>query len=71
MRGSEHGFTKEVFNERVVGNSPTLILVKSTADQVFGGFTSVRWSVPSEDTLHPDKSAFLFSVSKNSKHVPY
>ena len=71
MRGSEHGFTKEAFNRLVVGKSPTLILVKSNYKKVFGAFTSIRWAIPAEDTLYPDKTSFLFSITQNTKHVPY
>ena len=69
MRGSEHGFTKEAFNARVVGSSPTLILIKSALNKVFGGFTSVPWSTPKATTQYPDKTAFLFSMSHGTKHI--
>ena len=39
MRGSEHGFTKEKFWDRVCGIAPTLSVFKSHLGKVFGGYT--------------------------------
>ena len=55
----------------MVGNSPTLILIKAHTNLIFGGFTSVPWECHEEEVDLPDESAFLFSVSKNTKHIPY
>ena len=44
MRGSEHGFTKEQFWDRVCGKAPTLSVFKSkNYNRVFGGYTNEAW----------------------------
>jgi hypothetical protein len=44
MRGSEHGFTKEEFQKRVYGVSPTLSVFSSHLGRVFGGYTTEAWA---------------------------
>lgn len=42
-RGSEDGFSTESFHRLCDGISPTLTIIKSEHNKVFGGFTSVSW----------------------------
>lgn len=60
---------------------PTLTIIKSEHDKVFGGFTKQSWAHPkivkdNEDSQYgqvdypiPDRDAFLFSVDHQSFHL--
>ena len=70
MTGSKDGFSSEKFNELCVNQGPTLTVIQSHLDLLFGGFTSVNWR--KETNSHSqDESAFIFSLTKNSIHRPY
>jgi hypothetical protein len=37
--------------------------------EVFGGYTKVRWQLPEvDDSGHIDEDAFLFQLTKKTKH---
>jgi hypothetical protein len=42
-RGSEDGFTSQMFHQKCDDQGSTLVIVKSKEGFVFGGFTSVSW----------------------------
>lgn len=42
-QGSKHGWKVSDFHKNCDGKGPTLTVLKSSAGQVFGGFTSVPW----------------------------
>ena len=42
----------------------TLVLIKSSGNRRFGGFTSVNWESSSNNIWKDDKNAFLFSLDK-------
>ncbi len=42
-RGSDHGFTASAIHNKCDNRGPTLAIVKSDNEQVFGGFTNVCW----------------------------
>ncbi|TNV81686.1 hypothetical protein FGO68_gene17685 [Halteria grandinella] len=74
-RGTQHGFTLPALHAALDTRGPLLFLVKSaTHNQVFGGYTSKPWSTPPPDMdskFHYDHNAFIFSLSKKSKHLPF
>ncbi len=43
-RTSEHGYTGESFHEYCDNKGPTLIVIKSSGDWLFGGYTTRSWS---------------------------
>ena len=45
-RGSEDGFTAAVFHEKCDHKGPTLIIIKSEFDKIFGAFTDIDWNSP-------------------------
>ena len=67
MTGSKDGFTIDKFNELCVDKGPTLTVIKSHLDLLFGGFTSVPWM---KKGASQDESAFIFSLTKDSIHRP-
>lgn len=49
-----------------IDKGPTIFLVKSEKQKIFGGFSSVSW--PGKDKSVSDKKAFLFSLTHKTKH---
>jgi hypothetical protein len=44
---------------------PTLVIIKTTAGKIFGGFTKANWDSHADK---PDSSSFVFSVDKFTKY---
>jgi hypothetical protein len=60
------GWTADQIHAKIDGQAPTITIVKTTKNKIFGGFTTVPWdktSGPKSDT-----SAFIFSVDLYSKY---
>ena len=51
------------------GKGPTLTVVQSEHEQIFGGYTSIPWS--RSIAYHTDSSAFLFQLNRSTLHFPY
>jgi hypothetical protein len=71
IRASLDGFNKHAFQDFLTNNSPLLILIKSEKNQIFGGYSSVAFptSRPSLDSpSRSDDNAFIFSLTKKTKH---
>ena len=43
-RASEHGYTAKSFYEYCDDKGPTLIIIKSSEEWIFGGYTTQSWS---------------------------
>jgi hypothetical protein len=64
-RSSRDGANAAAFHRRCDAQGPTLTLIRDTAGNVFGGYTSLQWSSPAtsaRDVRLNDHTAFLFSV---------
>lgn len=59
-RASRDGYTAQAFHQFCDGCFPTMCVIRSTNDCIFGGFTSIPWSSTSADK--PDAVAFLFTL---------
>lgn len=57
-RGSRDGFTHKAFHSLCDNQGPTIILIRSSQEQVFGGYASVSWN--SEGEKFGDGKSFLF-----------
>ena len=62
-QGSRDGFRTYNFNSHCDDKPNTLIILKSTSGNVFGGFTRAQWN--STGLWQFDKSAFIFSLVNN------
>jgi hypothetical protein len=69
-RGSEDGFTTAAFHKLCDGISPSLTIIKSEHDRVFGAFTTIPWGLtygkngqPVASAYKKDKEAFIFSFT--------
>ncbi|TNV83808.1 hypothetical protein FGO68_gene6930 [Halteria grandinella] len=73
FQSSVHGLNFNSFHRQCGGKKNLLIFVKSKVyNQVFGGFTSIKLSIPSGDEelfyYHRDPNAFIFQLTKGTKH---
>ena len=59
-RASKDGFKISYFYARCKEHSPTLTIIKTTNNYVFGGYTKANWSC--DERWVPDKSAYIFSL---------
>lgn len=66
-RGNVNGFSSGSFYSRCAGKPKTLVLIESTNNFVFGGYTDVGWG--SGGRFISDSNAFIFSLT-NSKNKP-
>lgn len=63
-KASVHGFSAKDFHRHCDNHSNTLVIIKTTNNSVFGGFTSLNWTQTKKQAHYkPDKQAFLFSFS--------
>src|SRR5579883_3394742 len=60
-RGSRDGFTKEKFHQLCDNIPCTLTLVRSSNENIFGGYVEQEWDQSDKDKYDPN--AFLFSLT--------
>ena len=65
-RGSRDGFTTQTFHSQCDYLSPTISLIRSDRNKIFGGYTEQTWNY--SGTYKRDDEAFLFSFSNNEKY---
>lgn len=63
FKSSRDGNTSEDFHKFCDGKGPTISVIKTKENNVFGGFLNIQWK--SEGEGHKDNKAFLFSFKKN------
>jgi len=65
-RATRDGFRAKDFHRKCDNFENTLVVIKSTEGNVFGGFASKPWNstptVGSKKGYVPDQSAFIFSL---------
>ncbi len=70
-RASEHSFSKASFEDICVNKGPTLSVIQSDNNRVFGGYTSKNWIRYEKDDNHysytTDDKAWLFSFDHQTK----
>lgn len=72
FNAKKHGFSAAEFHRCCDGKKPTLILCKTLfSNQIFGAFSSIAWEGPSVPQYKTDRSSFLFSFTKKTKHSIY
>jgi hypothetical protein len=62
FRGITHGWSNEKFHQLCDDNGPTITIIKSKAERVFGGFTQKSWG--NIKKYKKDESAFIFSIDR-------
>ena len=64
---STHGYNCEDFHKYCDNKNPTLVLIQTTTNRIFGGFTPLKWNVD-EKPLDPNNKTFIFSLDLNKKY---
>ena len=64
-KGSQDGFGAATFHSKCNNKGPTLTVIKSNNDKIFGGYTSEPWR--SRDSWGADSNAFIFSLTHKMK----
>jgi hypothetical protein len=59
FKGSRDGWTKEIFAGKVFNKGATLILIKTSKNAIFGGYTSFKWE--DSNDYKRDTEAFVFN----------
>lgn len=65
-KGTRDGANSFSFHSKCNNKGPTLTLIKSTSDKIFGGYTSFSWKTESCG-YHYDSTAFIFSLTNAQK----
>ena len=67
---SIHGYSAYDFHQYCDNMGPTLILIKTTKDRIFGGFTTLNWKEESEKGVKFDENdeTFIFSLNLMKKY---
>jgi len=68
-RASQDGFQASDFHSKCDEKPNTLVIIKSTNDKIFGGYTERSWSGASISVDKPDSNAFIFSLT-NKENRP-
>lgn len=63
FRASAHGFSAQAFHTQCDSLSPLLIIVQSSRNEVFGGYTTVGWSRAAGVGYIPAETGFLFGFT--------
>ena len=66
---SEQGSNSKDFHKYCDNQGPTLLLIETKDNKIFGGFTSLNWKLPEniERLIDSSDSTFLFSLSPKKK----
>jgi len=67
-RGSRDGFAAKKFHEKCDNEGPTICIVLSNYNHVFGGFTNIPWT--SNDAWKMDAEAFLYLLRSSNASRP-
>ena len=61
-RGTSDGMTPKAFHDKCDGQGPTLVLVRTEKDWIFGGYAGTPWDSPPYPHYVDDPSCFVFNV---------
>ena len=62
------GYTIENFHKKVDNNSPTIFIIKTDTNRIFGGYTEHIWNIRN-DSKFKDDNAFVFSLDNKQKYT--
>ena len=66
FRGSRDGFAASVFHQKVGSIKPTVVIVHSNHNKIFGGFSDTDWTPTSQYKV--TTGAFIFSITDKEKY---
>ena len=65
---SENGTTSEYFHKYCDNKGPSLILIKTKNNKIFGGFTPLNWNTKDGNTKDLNNKTFIFSLNLKKKY---
>ena len=65
---SENGTSSKDFHKKCDNQGPTLTLVKTTKNKIFGGFTPLAWKSHGGLTKDLNNQTFIFSLNLKKKY---
>ena len=70
-KGTRDGFKAATFHSKCDKKGPTLTVIKSQHDKVFGGFTSESWGFAGtgDPQSKKDHTAFIYSLTRKGKYA--
>ena len=68
FRMSENGDNSSDFHKYCDGVGPTLILIKTDRDRIFGGFTPLNWGTKNVEVYDKMNRTFIFSLNLMKKY---
>ena len=63
-----NGSTSKSFHKYCDNQGPTLTLVKTTKNKIFGGFTPLDWDITGVDKIDENNQTFVFSINLMKKY---
>jgi len=69
-KASRDGFDTNTFHSRCDNKGPTMTIVQSNNNYLFGGYTSVAWTSSADIGYKTDTTAFLFTLTNPHKIPP-
>jgi len=70
LRASRDGYTAQVFHNKCNNKAPTIVIVHSNNNHVFGGFTPISWDSNSSYKAEDTKASFLFLLRSQRGDQP-
>ena len=64
-RASDYNFSLSEFHRKCDGKGKTLVLLRTDADKIIGGYTPVEWGSEFGYKCDFTKKTFIFSVTEN------
>jgi len=65
---TEHGSEGKAFHQYCDNKGPNLILIKTTTNRIFGGFTPLDWENKAMSKYDESNQTFIFSLNLNKKY---
>ena len=62
-RGTRDGSKANIFHSKCDNQGPTICICKNGKDNIFGGYSSISWTSPSNGTYYKADGSFLFTLS--------
>ena len=65
---NKNGSSSKDFHKYCDNNGPTLTLIKTIKNKIFGGFTPLNWDISGVDKIDENNQTFIFSLNLNKKY---
>ena len=65
---NKNGSSSKDFHKYCDNNGPTLTLIKTINNKIFGGFTPLNWDISGVDKIDENNQTFIFSLNSMKKY---